>query len=165
MFIHREDSTVGPTAGSNRRHGAHRLRMAVAALTAALALSACGGGGYVDSAGNFSIGVTLDGRFVSDSPVVSGGSLDLAIRAGQSVIFDAREAVVWTMFVGGSAISGGAQVRYAGVDILVTTLNPSTVAVDTFAAFPLQTSVPMTLVATSTYDSAQVATVNLLITN
>jgi len=165
MFIHREDSTVGPTAGSNRRHGAHRLRMAVAALTAALALSACGGGGYVDSAGNFSIGVTLDGRFVSDTPVVSGGSLDLAIHAGQSVIFDAREAVVWTMFVGGSAISGGAQVYYAGLDILATTLNPSTVAVDTHAAFALQAPIDMTLVATSTYDSAQVATVHLLITN
>ena len=165
MFVHREDSARGPTVGSSRRHGRHRLKMTVVALSAALALSACGGGGYVDSAGNFSIGVTLDGRFVSDTPVDSGGSLDLAIRAGQSVSFDAPEAVVWTMFVGGSAISGEARVYYAGADILATTLNPSTVAVDTYAAFPLQAAIPMTLVATSTYDSVQVATVHLLITN
>jgi hypothetical protein len=37
--------------------------------------------------------------------------------------------------------------------------------VDTYAAYLLPASIPITLVATSTYDSAQVATGNLLITN
>jgi hypothetical protein len=64
-----------------------------------------------------------------------------------------------------AAVSGGAQVYYAGADITATTLSRSSVAVDTYAPYLLQSSVPVTLVATSTYDSAQVATVNLLITN
>ena len=69
------------------------------------------------------------------------------------------------MYVGGSAVSGGARVYYAGAEITATTLNQSAVAVDTYAAYPLQASIPIRLVAASTYDSAQVATVNLLITN
>jgi hypothetical protein len=137
----------------------------VTACAAAWSLSACGGGAYIDSAGNFNIGVSVAGQFVSDTPVASGGSLDLAIHAGQSVTFDAGEPAVWTMYVGGSAVSGGAQVYYAGADITATTLNRSSVVVDTYAQYLLRSSVPVTLVATSTYDSAQVATVNLLITN
>lgn len=137
----------------------------VAACAAAWSLSACGGGVYADSAGNFNIGVTVAGQFVSDTLVASGGSLDLAIRAGQSATFDAGEPAVWTMYVGGSAVSGGAQVYYAGANITATTLSRSSVAVDTYAPYLLRSPVPVTLVATSTYDSAQVATVNLLITN
>jgi hypothetical protein len=128
-------------------------------------MSACGGGAHADSEGNFDIGVTVAGQFVSDTPVASGGSLDLAIRAGQSATFDAGEPAVWTMYVGGSAVSGGAQVYYAGASITATALSRSSVAIDTYAPYLLQASVPVTLVATSTYDSAQVATVNLLITN
>jgi hypothetical protein len=147
-----------------RPRGARWIAL-VAACAAAWSLSACGGGAYADSAGNFNIGVTVAGQFVSDTPVASGGSIDLAIRAGQSVRFDAGEPAVWTMYVGGSAVSGGAQVYYAGADITATTLSRSGVAVDTYAAYLLPASIPITLVATSTYDSAQVATVNLLITN
>jgi hypothetical protein len=139
----------------------------IAACAAAWSLSACGGGAYVDSAGNvsFDIGVTVAGQFVNYTPVVSGGSLDLAVRAGQAVTLDAGEPAVWTMYVGGAAVSGGAQVYYAGADITGTTVSRSSIAVDTYAAYPLPASIPITLVATSTYDSAQVATVNLLITN
>ncbi len=137
----------------------------VAACAAAWSLSACGGGAYVDSAGNFNIGVTVAGQFAGYTPVASGGSLNLAVHAGQSVTFDAGEPAIWTMYVGGSAISGGAQVYYAGANITATTLSQSSVAVDTYAAYLLPASIPITLVATSTYDSAQVATVNLLITN
>jgi hypothetical protein len=56
-------------------------------------------------------------------------------------------------------------VYYGGANITATTLSRSNVAVDTYAPYLLRSSVPVTLVATSTYDSAQVATVNLLITN
>ena len=111
------------------------------------------------------MGVTVGGLFVGDTSVAPGGSLDLAIHVGQSVRLDAGEPVVWTMYVGGSAISGGIQVYYAGADMTATTLNSSTVVLDTYATYPLQSSIPITLVATSTYDSVQVATVNLLITN
>ena len=142
-----------------------RWIVVVAACAAAWALSACGGGAYVDSAGNFNIGFTLAGQFVSNTRVPSGGSLDLAIHAGQSATFDAGEPAVWTMYVGGSAVSGGAQVYYLGANITATSLNQSSVTVDTYAVHLLPASIPVTLVATSTYDSAQVATVNLLITN
>ncbi len=151
-------TSVAPQRGS-------RWIALVAACAAAWSLSACGGGGYVDSAGNFNIGVTIAGQFVSYTPVASGGSLNLAVHAGQSVTLDAGEPAVWTMYVGGAAVSGGAQVYYAGANITATTLSRSSVAVDTFAVFRLPASIPITLVATSTYDSAQVATVNLLITN
>ena len=150
---------------SRLRSRGRRLSVALASISAALVLSACGGGGYVDSAGNIIIGVTVEGQFVSDMPVAPGGSIDLAIRAGQSVRFDAGEPAVWTMYVGGTAVSGGARVYYAGAEITATTLTPSAVAVDTYAAYPLQASIPIKLVAVSTYDSAQVATINLLITN
>lgn len=147
-----------------RRRGA-QWSAVVAACAAAWSLSACGGGGYTDSAGNFNIGFSVAGQFVSETPVASGGSLDLVVRAGQSVTLDAGEPSVWTMYVGGSAVSGGADVYYAGANITATTLSRSSVAVDTYAANFLSAPVPITLVATSTYDSAQVATVNLLITN
>ena len=136
-----------------------------AVCVSAWALSACGGDAYVDSAGNFNIGVTVAGQFVSYTPVASGGNLDLVVRAGQSVVLNAGEPAVWTVYVGGVAATGGVQVYYAGADITATTLSSSSVAVDTYAAFRLSAPVPVTLVATATYDSAQVATVNLLITN
>ena len=145
--------------------GLHRLRAAGVSLTAALILSACGGGGDARLPGNFNIGVTVGGQFVSDRLIAPGGSLDIAIHAGQSVSFDAGEPVVWTLLVGGSAVSSGVQVYYAGANITATTLTRSAVVVDTYAAYPLFASVPIALVATSTYDSVQVATVNLLIAN
>ena len=139
--------------------------MVLAVVAAALTLGACGGGDDFGSAGNFNIGVTVGGQFVSRTPVSPGGSLNLAIRAGESIILDAGEPAVWTLLVGGSAISGGAQVFFAGANITATTLNQSALAVDTRADFLLRAPVPIALVATSTFDSVQVVTVNLLITN
>jgi hypothetical protein len=165
MINDRQINTEEGSLVSSARPRGPRWIALVAACTAAWSLSACGGGGYVDSAGNFNIGVTVAGQFVSDTPVASGGSLNLAIRAGQSVTLDAGEPAVWTLYVGGTAVTGGAQVYYAGANVTATTLSRSSVAVDTYAAYLLPASIPITLVATSTYDSAQVATVNLLITN
>ncbi|MDE1951119.1 MAG: hypothetical protein KGL43_03645 [Burkholderiales bacterium] len=147
-----------------RGHGTRCVAL-VAAIAAACSLSACGGGAYADTAGNFVIGVTVAGQLLGYTPVASGGSLNATVHAGQSVTFDAGESAVWTMYVGGAAISGSGQVVYAGANITATTLSPSSVEVDTYSAYPLTASIPVTLVATSTYDSAQVATVNLLITN
>ena len=142
-----------------------KLRLSAISGTIALMLNACGGGDQGSNAANFNIGVTVGGQYVSSTPVAPGGSINLAVRAGQSLILDAGEPAVWTLFVGGSATSGGARVYYAGVNIVATPLNPYAVAVDTFAPFPLQAAIPVSLIATSTYDSVQVATVNLLITN
>ncbi|HEY2977909.1 MAG TPA: hypothetical protein VGJ35_08055 [Burkholderiaceae bacterium] len=44
-------------------------------------------------------------------------------------------------------------------------MSDSRIVVDTDAAYPLSAAVPITLIATSTLDSTQVATVNVLITN
>jgi hypothetical protein len=156
------------TGGLSHRTGKRRLSMAVASLTAALIVSACGGGGDDTLPGNFNIGVSVGGQFVSQTLVAPGESLDLVIHVGQSVILDAGESVVWTLFVGGSAVNvvnGGAQVFFEGANITATTLDSFSVAVDTDAAFPLQASIPIALVATSTFDSVQVATVDILITN
>lgn len=152
-------------SGLSKRPHARRWIRAVAICATAWSLTACGGGGYADAAGNFNIGITVGGRFVSETPVAPGGSMNLAVRAGQSVVLDAGEPAVWTLYVGGSAVSGGAQVYYAGANITATVLSRSSLAVDTYAAYLLPAAIPITLVATSTYDSAQVATVNLLITN
>ena len=153
------------TGQPGRCAGRYRSRLVLALIVAGLTLTACGGGDDAGSPGNFNIGVTVGGQFVSETPVSVGGSLDLAIRVGQSIILDADEPVVWTLLVGGSAVSGGAQVFFAGVNITATTLSRFEVAVDTSADFRLRAPVPIALVATSTFDSVQVATVNLLITN
>jgi hypothetical protein len=165
MFVDLKKTVKSQIRGPSQRIGKYRLRMAVASLMAALILSACGGGGDASSPGNFNIGVTVGGQLLSNTQVAPGGSLDLTIQAGQSVSLDAGEPAVWTLLVGGSAVSGGVQVYYAGANITATTLSPSAVVVDTYAAYPLPASIPITLIATSTYDSVQVATVNLLITN
>ena len=165
MFKSRQPRAEVGASGSSKRPPGQRWIRAVAICAAAWSLSACGGGGYADSAGNFNIGVTVGGQFAGATPVAAGGSLDLAVYAGQSVTLDAGEPAVWTMYVGGSAVSGGAEVYYAGANIRATILNRSSVVVDTYAAYRLPASIPITLVATSTYDLAQVATIHLLITN
>ncbi len=165
MFKSRQTSAEVGAQGSSSRLRARRWIGVVATCAAVWSLAACGGGGYADSQGNFNIGVSVGGQFVSDTPVSSGGSLDLDVRAGESVVLDAGEPAIWTLYVGGTAVSGGARVFYAGAEITATTLSDSRVAVDTFAAFLLPAPIEVTLVATSTFDSAQVATVYLLITN
>ena len=164
MFVNLKTTAESQTGRPSHRIGQYRLSMAIASLTAALMLSGCGGGDP-RSPENFNIGLTVGGQFVSQTPVTAGGSLNLAIRVGQPIILDAGEPAVWTLLVGGSAVSGGAQVFFAGANIIATTLSSSAVAIDTRAAFALRDPVPITLIATSTFDSVQVATVNLLITN
>ena len=164
MFKSCQTRAESPASGSSTGPRGRRWLGVVAACAAVWLLSGCGGG-YADSGGNFNIGVTVGGQFVGDTPVAPGGSLNLADRAGQSVAFDAGEPAIWTLYVGGTAVSGGAQVYYEGAYIRATVLSQSGVAVDTYAPYRLPASIPVTLVATSTYDSAQVATVNLLITD
>lgn len=161
----RAHATEGRAFSSAPQPRSTRWIAVVTVCAAALSMSGCGGGAYADSAGNFVIGVTVAGQFDGYTPVAYGGSLNVAVHAGQSVSFDAGEPAIWTMYVGGAAISGNGQVAYAGANITATTLSQSGIAVDTYAPYWLSTSIPVALVATSTYDSAQVATVNLLVTN
>lgn len=146
-----------------------QFKAALASLSAALILTACGGGGDSDSSEDaiFTVDVMAGGQvLVNDAVVAPGGSLNVTVRADQSVTVDAGEPVAWTLLVGGNAIPlNGTDVHYAGADISATTLSPSAIALDIFADFQLAAPVGVTLIATSTFDSAQVVTINLLITN
>jgi len=97
---------------------------------------------------------------------VPGASTSLRIAAGQSIELDASEPVFWTLEVGGTTVPGnGTTVYYAGATISQTEVSDSRIVVDTAADPFLAAPVAITLVATSTFDSAQVATINVLITN
>jgi hypothetical protein len=129
-----------------------------------LSVSACGGGG--DGGGTFDVSVVVAGQPVSGVVIQPGAAQNIAIVAGQSLELDASEPVQWVLDVGGSTIaSNGTTVSYQGVDITQTALSASRIAIDTFAPFQLASPVAITLRAISTFDSAQVATVNVLITN
>ena len=165
MFLWLRKAAESQTGALSHCIGIPRSRVAVASFLAALIVSACGGGDNAGLPPNFNIGVNVGGQFVSQTIVAPGGSIDVAIHVNQSLSLDAGEPAVWTLFVGGSAVTGGAQVFFAGVNITASTLSRSSVVVDTSAGFALQAPIPITLVATSTFDAVQVATVNILITN
>jgi hypothetical protein len=139
--------------------------LAASALAAlALMLAACGGGGYDGGSGSLDVAVVVGGRNVGT--VYQGGQAStINVPVGQSIELDASEPVVWTLYVGNTAISGNSTVVYGGVEVRVTALTASRVAIDTYSPYALAQSVPITLVATSTYDSAQVATAYIYITN
>ena len=122
------------------------------------------GGGY--DGGSVSLGVTVvaGGRTV-DTVYQGGRASTINVPVGQSIELDASEPVVWTLYVGNTAISGNSTVVYGGVEVRVTALTASRVAIDTYSPDVLVQSVPITLIATSTYDSAQVATAYIYITN
>ena len=143
-----------------------RALAAVVVIASTSLLTACGGGGGDNSgAASVNIGVFVAGQPQRDLIVGQGGSTSLALFAGDSVILEAREPVVWTLFVGGVAVGTGVEVFYAGLNLTATRLDAFTVALDTFAAFPLAAPVAVTMAATSTFDSALVARVDILITN
>lgn len=130
-------------------------------LAATLGLSGCGGGG-----GTFDVAVVIAGQPSGGGTYGPGSSPILYVRAGRSIELDASESVYWTMYVAGTAVSGsGTTIRYAGVDVTLTEVSSSRIIVDTYAPGFVSTDIPVTLVATSTFDAAQVATVNILITN
>ena len=136
---------------------------AASLLAVALALTGCGGGG--SDVGTFDITVVVAGQPTGGN-YGPGNSPAIYVRAGQTIELDASESVYWTLYVGGTAVNGrGTTIHYAGVDVTLTAQSPSRIAVDTYAAYRLANSIPMTLVATSTFDSAIVSTVNVLITN
>ena len=153
----------GRTGLGRRVQFAIRSSAVIASLAALLSLSACGGGG--DSGVTFDVGIVVAGQPVGGG-VQSGGVQNITISAGQSIELDASESVQWILEVGGSVVTGSnAIVYYQGVTITETTLSSSRIALDTSAAFFLSAPVPIRLTAISTFDSAEVATVNVLITN
>ena len=153
-------STIKHLSGGN---SSRRLAGAASLFALLLALSGCGGGG--SDSGNFDIRVFVAGQ-PTGGAYGPGSSSPIYLRVGQSIELDASESVYWTLYVAGAAVSGsGTVVHYAGADVTLTAESSSRIAVDTYAAYPLSGSIPMTLVATSTFDSATIATINVVITN
>ena len=143
-----------------RRRATRALR-AAALLACVIGLAACGGGG--DSV-TFDIGVTVAGQPLSGVAVAPGDTQNVSIYAGQPIELDASEPVLWTLYVGGSSVTGsGTTVYYGGLGITLTSISDSRVVVDTAATSTFAAPVQITLVATSVIDAAQVATVNVLI--
>jgi hypothetical protein len=156
---------VGMARAMPRRwFGSSSLRATTLALAAALAIGLAGCGGGADLQGDgFSVGVTIDGRPYGGA-VASGAQEDVSIYAGQSVAFDASEPVQWTLYAGNAAIpADGSTVFYGGASIRATAVSSSRIVVDTAASGPLAEVVPITLAATSTFDAAVVATINVFI--
>lgn len=140
---------------------APRALVMAASLVALLSLSACGGG---DDSASLSVGIYVGGQQVGSGQ--SGATQSIVMSAGESIELDASEPVVWTLDVGTSSFEGfNTSVYYQGVTITETTLSPSRIVLETSAAFLLPSPVPITLTAVSTFDSAIVATVDVLITN
>lgn len=132
-----------------------------AALALTLGLTACGGG-----EATFTVDVTVGGVLVGGGPVSSGQRQSISLLAGESIALDASEPVEWTLYVGGSAVTGGrTAVSYAGADITVTAVSSSRIVVDTYARYLLPAPVVVTFVARSTFDSALVATIDVAIDN
>jgi hypothetical protein len=140
-----------------------RAFAAAASAAVLLTLSACGGGG--DSSVGFQVGVYVDG-YQSGDYVYAGDTQSVVMPVGASIELDANEPVVWTLQVGSTYYEGfDTSLYYQGVTITSTTLNSSRIALDTYSDFFLSSPVAVTLYAVSTYDSALVATVDVLITN
>src|SRR5712671_2631192 len=108
----------------SRSRIALRCAVAAASLAALMSLSACGGGG--DSGVTFDIGVVVAGQPVSGVVIQPGEAQSITISAGQSIELDASEPVVWTLEVGGSAVTGNnTSVYYHGVTTTETALSSS----------------------------------------
>ncbi|MEO7105489.1 MAG: hypothetical protein ABIZ09_03870 [Rhodoferax sp.] len=140
----------------------------LAGLALMVGLSACGGGGSVDAvvATPFDISVAVGGHPVNGVNISPGVTQTVYLPVGQSIQFDASESVIWTLMVGGSAVTGtGVTVDYGGVGIRLTTETDSRISIDTASDFSLSAPLSFTLVATSTYDNAQVATIQVVLTN
>jgi hypothetical protein len=142
--------------------------MGSAGLFVALALSACGGGGSADVvvATPFDINVMVGGRAVDGVRIRPGATQTVYLPVGESIEFDASEPVTWTLRIGGSAVAGtGVTVDYGGVGIRLTEQSSSRILIDTASDYSLSAPLSFTLVATSTIDFAQVATIQVVLTN
>lgn len=147
-------------------------RLSVAVILAiVMGLSGCGGGG--DSgppvafvAPPFDIVVAVSGQPVDGLLILPGVPHTILLAVGQAIEFDANEPVTWSLLVGGSAVSGaGVTVNYGGVDITLVTETDSRIFINTATNYFLGAPLIFTLVATSTLDLAQVATIQIQLTN
>ena len=140
-----------------------------ATIASVLALSGCGGGTvdgtvYVNTP-PFDIHVAVAGQPLTGVVISPGARQTVYLPAGQYIDLDANEPVTWSLYVGGTLVPGaGTTVYYGGVAIKLTPWSSSRISIDTAISYPLSTPPSFTLVATSTYDFAQVATIDVILT-
>lgn len=140
-----------------------------ATLASVVALSGCGGGTvdgtvYVNTP-PFDIHVAVAGQPLTGVVISPGVRQTVYLQAGQYIDLDANEPVTWSLYVGGTLVSGaGTTVYYGDVAITLTSWSSSTISIDTALSYPLAAPLSITLVATSTYDLAQVATIDVILT-
>lgn len=155
-----------PRPSMNLPRALRRLGIAVA-VGCALALSGCGGGGGDDTVAVVqgpALQVDVVAGGTTYAPVPSGQTLEVAVRIGQSVAFDANEPVVWSFSVNGSPLfSNGTTVDLGGVTISQSQFDASGVVLDSLLYGAAQVPIEVVLTATSTIDHAQVATIRLVL--
>lgn len=160
MYAQHQPVPATPSTPSQPRW-LKRGALLLAFCGSALLLAGCGGGG----GDSVSLGINA---VVAGQPLgtvfVPGvvGTIDMA--AGQSIELDASEPVNWAFSVGGSPLFGnGTTVFYGGLAITETAISPSRVVIDTAVTGPYFSPITITTTATSTFDAASVATVNLVV--
>jgi hypothetical protein len=156
------------TPGKNQPHHPGSLWLMSITLAGSILLSACGGGGNDGEAhapSSLSLGVGVDNHPISYATVAPWQATNLSISAGQTLELDASEPVTWTMLVGGSAVPTDTSVYYAGATLTASRVSPYAVVLYTHTPYHLPAAIAITLVATSSYDGYQLATVNVLLTD
>lgn len=144
-----------------------RLRRGAVGLTvtgAALVLTACGGGGDGDG-DSVDLGLNV---IVAGQPVpgvfVPGFVGTVNVLAGQSIELAANEPVDWAFSIGASPLfDDRTTVFHNGLAITQTAVGPSRVVLDTVIVGPFLSPVVITFTAISTFDAAEVATVNVVV--
>lgn len=135
--------------------------LSAAALAGLLVLTGCGGGGDVGiTATGIDIGVTVAGSNVGRA--ASGGLLQVVAGVGQTIQFDANEPVSWSFSVNGSPLfNDGTAVDVGGVAITQVQVDRFRVVLESDFYGPALLPIDVVLVATSTFDRAQVLTIRL----
>lgn len=143
--------------------------LCAAALAGALLLSGCGGGGDVDissagpgpgAGGGIGVNVVVAGSKLAHAS--SGHVLQVVADVGQTIEFDANEPVSWSFSVNGSPLFvDGTTVDVGGVAITQVQVTPSRVVLVSNFYGPALLPIDVVLGATSTFDRAQVSTIEL----
>lgn len=146
----------------------------VAIVALVLGLSGCGGGEVdvvvpVTPAGpDFDLGAQINGQPIANLDVFPGEAQTISVIAGDAFELDSSGPVYWDFSAGGSAdipaATGGAIV-FEGATLHETVVNSSQLVLSVTSNNPPGTTVPITIYATSQYDSSQYATIQLLVQN
>lgn len=154
------------------------VKMLAAGLTicSAMLLTGCGGGGSVGVSADigvvgtpapaFDIGAQVNGLGVANFNVEPGDTESITVPNGSSFELDSNDAVYWTVYVNGVAVSGSNNTVVVGNATITETLTNGV----QFAGYAtsqgyLPAPIQVTLVATSQFDSTQTAQIDLVITN